>query len=216
MTIEGRLAVDVERKLRTYVVIWRAAVAIVGQEGGLADPERSMAAGVLSAFSLEAYLNHVGAILFDCWDDLERLGWKAKLLLIGETLGVKINLGAAPFHALPDLFKFRDALAHGKTRSAKVQDLPLAPDFAHSDAALMELIEKAQLRWERQCEPATIRKWMEAVRAVVNEIHATLVRHPRAPRVEGFPFPEEPDDPFAKRSHGRATVKVARPRRRSK
>lgn len=101
MSIEGPFAVDVERKLRTYVVIWRAAKALIGEQDTEADVQQTMAAGVLAAFSFEAYLNHVGAVLLECWADLERkLNWSAKLGLIAEQLGIPVAQGAFPFQAL--------------------------------------------------------------------------------------------------------------------
>jgi hypothetical protein len=214
MSIEGPFAVDVERKLRTYVVIWRAAKALIGQEGTPADVERSMAAGVLAAFSFEAYLNHVGAVILECWAELERkLTWKAKLLLIAEQLGIRVEEGAMPFQALRELFVFRDALAHGKTQSAKIADLPLPHDF-DLDGSMMKMIDAATLRWEQQCEPEIIRKWMDAVEQTVRDVHQRFVQHPRVPRVwPEHPMSEEPQDPFETRSHGRATLKVVRERK---
>ncbi len=93
-------AVDTERRVRTYVVIWRAAKALFANAPGAVDvdADRCMVVGTLLAFSFEAYLNHVGTELLESWDDVEqKLGWRPKLSLLGELLPMKPDFSKRPF-----------------------------------------------------------------------------------------------------------------------
>jgi hypothetical protein len=96
-----------------------SAVADYAIIDGKADRSGSffkwMTAAVFSAFSLEAYLNHLGAERFKCWEDLERLSVEAKLSLILEDLGKLPDLSRRPFQTVKTLLRLRNQLAHGRT-----------------------------------------------------------------------------------------------------
>jgi hypothetical protein len=71
---------------------------------------------VFCAFTLEGYLNHVGAVRVNIWDSLERkLSWMEKLEFIGRELNTTFDRGRQPFQAMVDAFDFRDRLAHPKS-----------------------------------------------------------------------------------------------------
>lgn len=68
------------------------------------------------AFSYEAFFNHLGEMIFDCWNgDLERLSPIAKLNLIFEVIGEKPDYGNRPFQSCKKVIGLRNKLAHGKT-----------------------------------------------------------------------------------------------------
>ena len=75
-----------------------------------------MSAVVFCAFTLEGYLNHVGALRMRDWDILERkLSWSEKLEVIGRELKTSFDRGKQPFQNMVEAFAFRDRLAHGKS-----------------------------------------------------------------------------------------------------
>jgi hypothetical protein len=77
-----------------------------------------VSAVLFSAFSMEAYLNHVGQQIDPAWESKEReLSWKDKLAFIAVTLGFTAPLGSRPFQTVASIFKLRDRLAHGKTET---------------------------------------------------------------------------------------------------
>lgn len=76
-----------------------------------------ISAVALSAFAIEAHLNHIGEAKLPFWDIVEpKLSWRAKLELIAMQFDVELDFDNRPFQTLSDLFKFRDQLAHGKTK----------------------------------------------------------------------------------------------------
>jgi hypothetical protein len=62
----------IERQVHTYAEIRHAAQCLL--QMGRSQPEGNyfqfMSSLVFSAFTLEAYLNHIGNKLFDCWEKI--------------------------------------------------------------------------------------------------------------------------------------------------
>jgi hypothetical protein len=71
---------------------------------------------VFCAFTVEGYLNHIGALRVKSWNLLERkLSWHEKLEFLSRELNTTFDRGRQPFQALVEAFAFRDRLAHGKS-----------------------------------------------------------------------------------------------------
>lgn len=72
---------------------------------------------VFSAFKLEAFFNHIGQLKVPSWNLVERkITPIDKLLFISDYLGVTVDFGKPPFQTIKRMFRFRDALAHGKSQ----------------------------------------------------------------------------------------------------
>lgn len=69
---------------------------------------------VFLAFSIESYLNSLGARKLDIWNELERLPWKSKVEILHKVAGCNADWGKAPLQFANEVFKLRDKLAHGK------------------------------------------------------------------------------------------------------
>jgi len=69
---------------------------------------------VFLAFSIESYLNSLGARHLPIWDEIERLRWKDKVTILYKTAGYKPDWGNEPLQFAAEVFKIRDKLAHGK------------------------------------------------------------------------------------------------------
>jgi hypothetical protein len=71
---------------------------------------------VFCAFSLEAYLNHLGERYISNWESLERnLNYSQKLTLIAKTTRIKIDMLEKPFCFMNSIFDYRKVIVHGKT-----------------------------------------------------------------------------------------------------
>lgn len=76
---------------------------------------------VLSAFMIEAYINHLGKLKESDWDRLERkLSKTKKFLKLAKDAGLTISLNDRPYQSLTKLFAYRDSMAHGKTVTEKI------------------------------------------------------------------------------------------------
>jgi hypothetical protein len=69
---------------------------------------------VFLAFSIESYLNSLGARRIEIWDELERLPWKRKVVILHKTVGKNPDWGKDPLQFATEVFRLRDKLAHGK------------------------------------------------------------------------------------------------------
>ncbi len=124
-----------------------------------------MAAILMAAFKVEAYLNHVGAALFPYWEEMERLPHKAKLNIIRSHLGIDKTDGERPYQTLTDLFCFRDAIAHGKNES-------LAPPETTEVGTLEEIRRRKPLtRWEELCTIEFAQRAYEDTEEIIKQIH---------------------------------------------
>lgn len=69
---------------------------------------------VFLAFSVESYINSVGARALNIWDEIERLPWRTKLEILHKSADKIPNWGIEPLQFAIEIFKLRDKLAHGK------------------------------------------------------------------------------------------------------
>src|SRR5262245_14488810 len=90
MSPRRRVTVTKEREVITYTELWHTSWCLLekGQKQELGSFHQFMGSLVFTAFTLEAYLNHVGPKVFDDWDTHERLGPREKLDAIAKKIGL--------------------------------------------------------------------------------------------------------------------------------
>ena len=93
----------------------------------------TMSSMLYCAFTMEAFLNHVGGLLTKTWfEKEERDPPKQKLKYIEKELETSFDLSKRPFQTFSDLFIYRSWLAHGKTEKVlepTIIDTSAGPDF---------------------------------------------------------------------------------------
>ncbi len=85
---------------------------------------------VFLAFSIESYLNSIGARKIIIWDELERLPWKQKVSILHRTANRTPDWSREPLQFALEVFKLRDKLAHGKPERVVG---PVTRDAAEAD-----------------------------------------------------------------------------------
>ena len=121
-----------------------------------------MTANLFAAFSVEAYLDHLGAHRLRCWRGLERLPVESKLLLLLEDLEQKPDFSRRPFATFTEMVRFRNALAHGKTQNieeSSVQKLLIDERTRYPQADL-----------ETKCDQKTATRFREDAEAIMREL----------------------------------------------
>jgi hypothetical protein len=114
-------------------------------ERGTSSPTELTPIVVFLAFSVESYLNSIGARKLAIWDELERLSWKNKITILHKTVGKLPVWGKDPLQFANEVFSLRDKLAHGKPERV------VGPKFrTHAEAA--PYINRPQLHPELQPE----------------------------------------------------------------
>lgn len=114
-----RKTVSAHRTIRTFALLWSVSYDCFQRAENDENGRTFMlcASMVFSAFTVEAFLNHVGANRIEFWDYIERNSWRNKLKLFSMRFGISIDYRKRPFHTVKLMFQFRDALAHGKTKT---------------------------------------------------------------------------------------------------
>jgi len=114
--ITGKVKTSRERLLITYSEHWHSSRTFLklGKENPKGAYHQFLGSIVFTAFSLEAFLNHVGEALFKSWPEIEKLTPKGKVSLIAEKLSLKIDFGLMPWQVIPEIMGVRNKIAHGK------------------------------------------------------------------------------------------------------
>jgi hypothetical protein len=86
----------------------------VRETEGEMDPYDVLPVVVFMAFTIEAYLNSIGARKIPLWPHLERQPWRRKIQILHEVTGKSTDWGAQPLQFATEIFGIRDQLAHGK------------------------------------------------------------------------------------------------------
>ena len=114
---------------------------------------------------------------------MERLGPKDKLNIISEQLGIDIDYGIRPWQVMKKLFKFRNDIAHGKTKDIKSSyETPLNK---HSDEKFGELIRS---EWEKYCTKENAERSREDIEKIIYLIYEAGSFENDYPFTQGFQF----------------------------
>ncbi len=181
----GKIRIKKVRNFHTYTAFWHTSWCLLekGKESSEGSFHQYLASLVFSAFTIEAYLNHVGAWLFKSWREYERaLNPMQKLALICERLDIKPNYGCPPFQILTTLLPFRNAVAHGKTETLTFDQV--LPADEKSNEVLHAWIEAD---WERF---ATLEN-AEAARRDIRTLVELMHDRAKFPEHLNFPFMDD-------------------------
>lgn len=167
-----KVLVHKQRTVHTYSELWPASRCVL--ESGLNEPKGSawqfLSSAVLTAFTFEAYLNHVGFRTIEYWYQLERLPPWSKFELLCETLGVNFpeGLGARPLQTIAKLLNFRNTIAHGRSAEIKAKpEVRVANDGLDSYLGVRPITD-----WERLIQDQTFAKRAQKdVKAVLTKLH---------------------------------------------
>lgn len=143
----------------------------------------AMASAVMTAFALEAYLNHIGAKIFTTWDVLEALSPSGKMDVVCEKLRLSFPRGKRPRQSVEKLFRFQNQLAHGKSTILKTADV------THDVESFLDPIKNTRplAGWEEFCDDiANIQRVREDVEKFIRKIHETA--KPKGDPVFSFGF----------------------------
>ena len=158
-----------ERDVRTYVEMWRASrfLLMMGKDVQEESYYHFMASIVFTAFSLEAYLNHLGPNIFKCWDSLERLSPKDKLNVVAEKIGIEVDYGVRPWQVVKELFGFRNDIAHGKSIKASETIKRKTSKIKES-----EIFDWTKTEWEKYCTERNASRARKDVAKIILKLHA--------------------------------------------
>ena len=158
-----RRTVSGEQTILTYSYLNEAAdfsleQAIASEEGSFYNCLSSI---VMSAFCLEAYVNHVGMDRFEDWDE-----WAPplnKLRRVAEDLDITVHYGRKPFQSIKLTNQFRNWMAHGRTDVLQFSYTERRPSRGK--------VEHPGARWQEMCTEKNAKRFLEDLEEVVCLIH---------------------------------------------
>ena len=160
-----------------YVTLHRAAYyalkeAKVSEKGQFFN---SLTAMIYSAFSLEAYLNHLGNNEFPNWNKIERAkSPKQKLDMLLEKKDYHANFHKNPFDVFDEIFEFRKKIVHGKTEVIKIEEIQ---EGEFDGPQIMPTTS-----WEKSTTLENAKLFVESSTAIIVELHPVFgyTSHPFA------------------------------------
>jgi hypothetical protein len=166
----------------TYVILFHGANQSYKQakenvEGSLFN---CLSAQLLSAFTLEAFLNHVGQKNIKLWNILEKkLQPAEKLEFICNEICFKPDFSRRPFQYLKQIFGFRNYMVHGKTETETVEEIQLLSDD--------EKIKRPKLYLDKNCNMLIAERTLQDTKDIIEIISNTLgEEHPFSLMGHGF------------------------------
>jgi hypothetical protein len=160
--------VSKKRTVKMYVELWQGSAILLKRAEF--DPQGSywvlMSALLLTAFTFEAYLNHIGPMMFKTWSALESLSPLEKLEVVCEKLGISFPAGERPRQSIVTLFKFRNALAHGKNETLSTSELR-----EYGDTLDVFLGELPKAKWEKLITWESVKRVRGDVEAAIRKLH---------------------------------------------
>lgn len=182
MNDRRKITISLERDVKTYTEMWHTSKCLL--ERGAENPKGSfhqfMASLVFTAFTLEAYLNHIGPKLFDQWYDVERLSPQEKLKLVLERLQIHANYGKRPWQVMRQLFSFRNDIAHGKSEVVKTKSNVPIRKHSENDFCFV------QTKWEKYSTIANAQQAREDVEKIIKIIYEVGQFENDYPFIHGF------------------------------
>ena len=176
--MKSKATVHVKRMMPTYSrlrgIAWRSLKLA---EQNIKGRESNCVISMLfCAFSLEAYLNHIGAKHFNRWEVMkEKLSPQDKLILITDEIGVNVDFSRRPFQTFKKVFKFRNWMVHAKTEEIEFKgELILDED---------EKPPKPLAEWEKWVKLSTAQRFDEDSKAIIKLLHTEAI-------LDGEPAPQ--------------------------
>lgn len=171
----GQVKTVRERMLVTYSEHWHTSRTFfeLGQKNREGSYHQFLGSIVFTAFTLEAFLNHVGETLFKSWPELEKLKPKGKINVIAERLELEVDYGTLPWQVVPEIFGVRNKVAHGKNELLEDERLLSVDSY---DEVMGQILRAP---WQKYATEQNARQVRERVESICRTIwtRASLPEH---------------------------------------
>jgi len=153
------------REVRTFVDLNHSSHVLIlkTKENRKGSYHTTMAALLLTAFTFEAYLNHLGSGKIKFWDKIESIRVLDKYEVLCKEFDIEVDFSKRPYQTLKSLFKYRNSIAHGKSQILeKTETVNASSDpYDHSP----------KTQWEEFCTLKNAERAKEDVEQTITELH---------------------------------------------
>jgi len=165
--VKRKLQVSSERSVHTYDYLHSAAYWALEQAEGTEEGRfyNCMSSIILSAFCIEAYLNHIGSELLPYWDEevKRNLSVQNKLKIICHHLNMAPDYLHPPFQSFRHIVKYRNLLAHAITEKVSNKGIQIVSDG--------ERMRQPETWWEKRTNLKTAERWLADTESMITKIH---------------------------------------------
>ena len=165
--VKRKLSVSSERSVYTYAYLYIAADWALEQAEGTEEGRfyNCMSSIILSAFCIEAYLNHIGSKPLPYWDDEVKkdLSIQNKLKIICHHLNLVLDFSRRPFQSFKQIMKFRNLVAHATSEKISDQETQIIRDG--------EQVKYPETFWEKHSNLQITKQWLADTKSIITTIH---------------------------------------------
>nr|SPS05723.1 conserved protein of unknown function [Candidatus Nitrotoga fabula] len=175
---------EVTREVHTFVDLNHGADILI--KNAEFQPEGSfyttMSALLLTAFTFEAYLNHLNYLLDEnckLWEEEETVKVLDKYTAICKNLDFTPDKSRRPYQTLINLFRFRNSIAHGKSKRLEIsKDVHIDENPSRHDP---------KETWEKYCSLQNAKNAYKDIQQIIVELHQKA-GHGNRPFIHGDQF----------------------------
>lgn len=162
------------REVRTFVDLKHGADVLIqkAEDEQKGSYYTTMGGLLLTAFAFEAYLNHLGQKRIRFWEEIESIRVIEKYTVLCKDLRLTPDFSKRPYQTLKALFKFRNAIAHGRSQILeKTEEVSSQDEYS---------IVSPKAHWEEYCTRDNARCAKQDIEEIISELHkkAGLGKYP--------------------------------------
>jgi len=153
------------REVQTFVDLNHAADVLlkIAREVERGSTYTLMSSLLMTAFTFEAYMNHLGQKTLAFWDDIDSIRVMDKYSVLCKHFSHNTDFGKRPYQTLSSLFKFRNAIAHGRSELLEKQALVSIDSDPHEHAP--------RTKWEEYISDDNAERARQDISKIIGELH---------------------------------------------
>ena len=154
-----------EREVRTFVDLSHGSKVLImkAEQDNNGSYYTLMSSILLTAFTFEAYLNHIGSTKLELWPETETIKVMDKYSQLCKELDINPDYSKRPCQTLSTLFTFRNSIAHGKSKILKTTKKISSKDSPHNHSP--------KTKWEEYCNLKNAKRAKEDIEIIIKELH---------------------------------------------
>lgn len=132
----------------TYVSLYANASIALDEAIKIKDGQfyKTMTSLIFTAFTIEAYVNHMLKDKSKNWKETEKHTSLEKVYELYDILGINLDKSKRPIQSLQRMFDFRNMLAHGKTDTV-IKRFKIKKNI--QNISQKDLIDNSKSKWEK-------------------------------------------------------------------
>ncbi len=154
-----------EREVKTFVDLFHGSKVLIDKSKSVKEGSyfTTMGSLLLTAFTFEAFLNHLGHKKIKFWNKIDRISINSKYTVLCEEFELELDHSERPYQTIKQLFRFRNSIAHGRSEILKVNKRVSSKDDPWQHAPKTD--------WEEFCTESNAEKAREDIEIIIKELN---------------------------------------------